>query len=65
LPSIVLGLATENMLASAASAGGVGILLAMTFAWKGEPVDVGDEAHDEVLDGGGFDVGSTSLPLQS
>jgi O-antigen ligase len=64
LPSIVLGLATENMLASAASAGGVGILLAMTFAWNGEPVDVWDEAHDEVLDGGGFDVG-TALPLQS
>jgi O-Antigen ligase len=65
LPSIVLGLATENMLASAASAGGVGILLAMTFAWNGRPVDVWDEAHDEVLDGGGLGVGSTALPLQS
>jgi O-antigen ligase len=64
LPSIVLGLATENMLASAASAGGVGILLAMTFAWKGEPVDAWDEAQDGVFDGG-FDVDNTALPLQS
>jgi O-antigen ligase len=68
LPSIVLGLAIENMLASAASAGGVGILLAMTFAWKGEPVDVWHEAwdgaSDEVLDGE-IDVRGTALPSGS
>jgi len=34
LPSIVIGLAIENVLAGAASAAGVGILLAMTFAWQ-------------------------------
>ena len=68
LPSIVLGLAIENMLASAASAGGVGILLAMTFGWKGEPVDVGHEAwdgvHDEVSDGE-IDIRGTALPTGS
>jgi O-antigen ligase len=65
LPSIVLGLAIENMLASAASAGGVGILVAMTFAWKGERVDAGDRswggARDQFLDGE-FDVSGTALP---
>jgi len=68
LPSIVLGLAIENMLASAASAGGVGILLAMTFAWKGEPVDVWhgawDGTPDEVQDGE-IDVCGTALPTGS
>jgi hypothetical protein len=68
LPSIVLGLAIENMLASAASAGGVGILLAMTFGWKGEPVDVWQEAwdgvHDEVSDGE-IDIRGTALPTGS
>jgi O-Antigen ligase len=65
LPSIVLGLAIENMLASAASAGGVGILLAMTFAWKGEPVDVWHEAWDGVPDevpDGEIDIRGTALP---
>jgi hypothetical protein len=52
LPSIVLGLAIENMLASAASAGGVGILLAMTFAWKGQPVEGWDGVPDRSFDGG-------------
>jgi O-antigen ligase len=37
LPSIVIGLAIENVLAGAASAAGVGILLAMSFAWTMEP----------------------------
>ena len=37
LPSILIGLAIENILAGAASAGGVGILLAMTFAWSMSP----------------------------
>jgi hypothetical protein len=37
LPSIIMGLAIENVLAGAASAAGVGILLAMTFAWQTEP----------------------------
>jgi hypothetical protein len=37
LPSIVIGLAIENVLAGAASAAGVGILLAMTFAWQLQP----------------------------
>ena len=68
LPSIVLGLAIENMLASAASAGGVGILLAMTFGWKGEPVDVWHEAWDgapdEVPDGE-IDIRGTALPTGS
>jgi O-antigen ligase/polysaccharide polymerase Wzy-like membrane protein len=36
-PSIVIGLAIENVLAGAASAAGVGVLLAMTFAWQVEP----------------------------
>jgi O-antigen ligase len=34
LPSILIGLAIENVLAGAASAAGVGILLAMSFAWQ-------------------------------
>jgi hypothetical protein len=51
LPSIVLGLAIENMLASAASAGGVGILLAMTFAWKGQPVAGWDGVPGRSFDG--------------
>ena len=33
LPSIIFGLAIENILAGAASAAGVGILLAISFAW--------------------------------
>jgi O-antigen ligase len=37
LPSVVIGLAIENVLAGAASAAGVGILLAMSFAWQAEP----------------------------
>jgi O-Antigen ligase len=37
LPSVVIGLAIENVLAGAASAAGVGILLAMSFAWRAEP----------------------------
>jgi hypothetical protein len=72
LPSIVLGLAIENMLASAASAGGVGIVLAMTFAWKGEPVDARDGAWVENWDGeqdadrdGGFGAGGAALPTPS
>jgi O-Antigen ligase len=76
LPSILLGLAIENMLASAASAGGVGILLAMTFAWKGEAVNTRDGAWDETWDvvqegaqgrdfDNGLDVGSPALPTQS
>jgi O-Antigen ligase len=51
LPSIVLGLAIENMLASAASAGGVGILLAMTFAWKGQPIEGWDGVPGRSFDG--------------
>lgn len=47
LPSIVMGLAIENILAGAASAGGVGILLAMTFAWKGEPTAPRDAIFDD------------------
>jgi hypothetical protein len=50
LPSIVMGLAIENILAGAASAGGVGILLAMTFAWKGEPVVSYDAVFDEAFE---------------
>jgi len=56
------------MLASAASAGGVGILLAMTFAWKGEPVDVWhgawDGTPDEGLDGE-IDIRGAALPTGS
>jgi hypothetical protein len=37
LPSILIGLAVENVLAGAVSAAGIGILLAMTFAWTMEP----------------------------
>jgi hypothetical protein len=33
-PSIIFGLAIENILAGAASAAGVGILLAISFAWE-------------------------------
>ena len=47
LPSIVMGLAIENILAGAASAGGVGILLAMTFAWNGEPAAPSDAIFDD------------------
>jgi O-antigen ligase len=60
LPSIVLGLAIENMLASAASAGGVGILLAMTFAWNGEAIEAWDGVPDD-----GFAVSSAALPAGS
>ena len=48
LPSIVMGLAIENILAGAASAGGVGILLAMTYAWSGRPVQQLAEAEEEL-----------------
>jgi len=37
LPSILIGLAIENVLAGAVSAAGVGILLAMSFAWQMDP----------------------------
>jgi hypothetical protein len=57
LPSIVMGLAIENILAGAASAGGVGILLAMTFAWKGEPA----ASHDVVFDDEFETDGATAL----
>jgi hypothetical protein len=53
LPSIIIGLAIENILAGAASAGGVGILLAMTFAWKGETLLSFDPAVNEYLDENG------------
>lgn len=38
LPSIIIGLAIENILAGAASGVGVGILLAMSYAWRGSEV---------------------------
>jgi O-antigen ligase len=56
LPSIVMGLAIENVLAGAASAGGVGILLAMSYAWKGEQAAAYDPAFDE-----GFDADGATL----
>jgi hypothetical protein len=56
LPSIVMGLAIENVLAGAASAGGVGILLAMSYAWKGEQVAAYEPAFDE-----GFDADGATL----
>jgi hypothetical protein len=34
-PSILFGLSIENILAGAVSAGGIGIVLAMTYAWQG------------------------------
>jgi O-antigen ligase len=37
LPSILIGLAIENVLAGAVSAAGVGILLCMSFAWQMQP----------------------------
>src|SRR5262249_35786411 len=37
LPSLLIGLAIENILAGAASAAGVGILLAMSFAYQIDP----------------------------
>jgi O-antigen ligase len=37
LPSILIGLGIENVLAGAASAAGVGILLALSFAWEAQP----------------------------
>jgi hypothetical protein len=49
LPSIVIGLAIENVLAGAASAAGVGILLAMTFAWQMEPSCLSESVADEGL----------------
>jgi hypothetical protein len=42
-PSILFGLAIENLLAGAVSAAGIGIVLAMTYAWEGEPVPVQEE----------------------
>ena len=49
LPSIVIGLAIENVLAGAASAAGVGILLAMSFAWTMEPALSSDPVAVESL----------------
>jgi O-antigen ligase len=37
LPSILIGLAIENVLAGSVSAAGVGIVLAMSFAWQMDP----------------------------
>jgi len=48
LPSIVMGLAIENILAGAASAGGVGILLSMTYAWSGRQVQPLAEVEEEL-----------------
>jgi O-antigen ligase len=50
LPSIVIGLAIENILAGAASAGGVGILLAISFAWRGELAAVLEESLEEAVE---------------
>jgi hypothetical protein len=50
LPSIVMGLAIENILAGAASAGGVGILLAMTFAWRGERIAAPEDVFEEAVE---------------
>lgn len=47
LPSIVFGLAIENILAGAGSAAGVGILLALTYAWS-EPLR--GREHPELRD---------------
>jgi O-Antigen ligase len=58
LPSIVLGLAIENILAGAASAGGVGILLAMAFAWSAAP----NEAWGGTLEQG-LSADSAALPV--
>ena len=48
LPSILIGLAIENILAGAASAAGVGILLAMSFAWQTDP----DYFYQPIEEGG-------------
>jgi O-antigen ligase len=58
LPSIVLGLAIENILAGAASAGGVGILLAMAFAWSAAPVEAWDGTLEQ-----SFSADSAALPV--
>jgi O-antigen ligase len=49
LPSVVIGLAIENVLAGAVSAAGVGILLAMSFAWQVNPeFSYADSTADEL-----------------
>jgi hypothetical protein len=47
LPSILLGLAIENILAGAASAAGVGILLAMSFAYQTDPAYFAELSEEE------------------
>jgi O-Antigen ligase len=49
LPSIVIGLAIENVLAGAVSAAGIGILLTMTFAWTVEPISSVEALPTEFL----------------
>jgi hypothetical protein len=49
LPSILIGLAIENVLAGAVSAAGVGILLAMTFAWTMESCPSAEPVPAEVV----------------
>jgi len=47
LPSILIGLAIENVLAGAVSAAGVGIVLAMSFAWQMDPEYSHESAEQE------------------
>lgn len=48
-PSIVFGLAIENLLAGAGSAAGIGIVLALTFAWQGPRVALRDSRRGKLV----------------
>jgi O-antigen ligase len=57
LPSIVVGLAIENVLAGASDGAGVGILLVMAFAWQCEPVWLTEPLAED-----GFDSEDSIVP---
>jgi O-antigen ligase len=59
LPSILIGLAIENVLAGAVSAAGVGIVLAMSFAWQMGP-EYSHESTEQEAEGFASDQAALS-----
>jgi hypothetical protein len=58
-PSILFGLAIENLLAGAVSAAGIGIVLAMTYAWEGVPVPMQEEPRPS-----DFEIGEGNVQVR-
>jgi len=56
LPSIVFGLAIENLLAGAVSAAGIGIVLALSYSWRLGPSTAPEPAEAEVYEMSGGDA---------